>query len=275
MTWHTGGYNNWFSVDASGSKFQLKFNKKASTLYENFDQAADNAAQLLYQEWGHKPLYLALSGGLDSELTARILVKNNIPFTPVILKIKDYNDFETWYAEYWCRQNNVNPIILNYSVDKLLDLMVRFYPKLNQIKNFSQTSILTIYEYVHNLNGACIYSAGDINFDISKKEFFCASLDFISDIVDPGTHPTSFFMYTPEIALSYVNQFDTDEIEQFNKLKFYQVSPRPKIDYTALIKQNKKWQQIQEQFFYIFKLEKFDQYHWYGTKEQIIQALSP
>jgi asparagine synthetase B (glutamine-hydrolysing) len=91
-----GGYNNWFSVDASGSKFQLKFNKKASTLYENFDQAADNAAQLLYQEWGHKPLYLALSGGLDSELTARILVKNNIPFTPVILKIKDYNEVETW-----------------------------------------------------------------------------------------------------------------------------------------------------------------------------------
>ena len=93
------------------------------------------AAQLLYQEWGDRPLYIALSGGVDSELTARIFVKNNIPFTPVIVKIDGLNNIETWYAEYWCHINNITPIILNYSIKEIIDHTARLSAKLTQIKN--------------------------------------------------------------------------------------------------------------------------------------------
>ena len=82
-------------------------------------------------------------------------------------------------------------------------------------------------------------------------------------------------MYTPELALSYINQFDISQDEQYNKLNFYQVAPRPKINYIQEIAHTDRFQQIVDQFFYVFKLEHFNHQYWYGTKEQIIQALSP
>ena len=275
MTWMPGGHNNWFSISVDEPSFQLKINHRASVLYQNFDDAADNASHLLYKQWGHRPLYLALSGGIDSELTARILLKNKIPFVPVIVKIADLNAIETWYAEYWCSKNKIVPVILNYSIDEFAQAITRLAPKLCQIKNYYQTPALLIYEYAQKQGGVCIYSGGDINLDLDRKELYCCSLDFISNLVDPGKHPTSFFMYTPEIALSYINQFDIAQDEQYNKLRFYQVSPRPKIDYIQAIANTKKLQDTIDKVFYIFKITSYNQKYWYGTKEQLVQNLQP
>lgn len=275
MTWIPGGYNDWFSVNNSGSQFQVKFNRRASKLYENFDDAADHAAQLLYKEWGHRPLYLALSGGIDSEFTARILLRNKIPFTPVILKIETINNIETIFADQWCEKNNIAADIIKITLDELSNSTKKFFPYINQLKNYYPTPMFDIYDYVETKNGHCICSMGDINLDNSRKEFFHCNYDFTSNIVNNGRHPTSFFMYTPELALSYINKFNMSKDEQCNKLEFYQVSPRSKYNYNLILPPidqdtlNKLW--------YIFKIkiEKFDRYHWYGTKEQIIQNLQP
>ncbi len=275
MTWLPGGYRDWFSISVDEPSFQLKFNRRATKLYENFAHAADNAAQLLCAEWGHKPLYVALSGGIDSELTAGTLLRNKIPFTPVILKVGNLNSIETRYAELWCEKNKITPVVLEYSLEEFAKEMIRFVPKLQQIKNFYQTPALLIYEYAQQHGGSCVYSGGDINLDWDRKEFYCCSLDFISTIVEPGKHPTSFFMYTPEIALSYINQFDIDKDEQYNKIKFYQVLPRPKIDYVQAMMNTKLLQDVVDRTFYIFKLTKYNQKYWYGTKEQIIKNLQP
>lgn len=276
MTWMPGGHNDWFSVKINGSEFELKINRPAKKLYKQFDDAADDAAQLLYKEWGNKPLYLALSGGLDSECTARILVKNKIPFTPVILKIGTLNQLETWYAEYWCAANNITPIVLEYSIDEFVKEIAKFGPKLKYIRNYNLTPILLIYKYVHQQGGSCIYAAGDINLDSQRGQFFCSSLDFVSNLINAGAHPTAFFMFTPELALSYINQFDTSISEQFNKIKFYKVPPRPKIDYVEAMKANTLISETIYQLHCLFKEDlPGDQRHWYGTKEQITQALSP
>jgi hypothetical protein len=274
MTWLPGGHDDWFSINLEPN-FQFRINQRATVLYQDFDDAADHAAKLLYQQWGDRPLFLALSGGIDSEFTARILLKNQIPFTPVIVKIADLNVVETWYAEYWCANNNIKPVILNYSIDAFAQEIARLSLKLVQIKNEHQTPPLLVYEYAQKHNGRCIYSGGDINLDPDTKKFYCCSLDFISNIVEPGSHPTSFFMYTPEIALSYINQFDTALDEQYNKLKFYKVLPRPKIDYIQAIKNTKKLQDTLDKIFYIFKITNYYRKYWYGTKEQIIKDLQP
>lgn len=277
MTWMPGGHDNWFSVNLESAQFQLKFNRRATVLHTDFDKAADDAVQLLQQQWGNKDLYLALSGGIDSELAARTLLKNNIKFTPIILKIDQINAIETWFAEYWCQQNNVIPVILHYTIDDLIQSTKQFFPKLHAIKNYNQTPILIMYDYAEKHNGHCLYCGGDINLDSDKKQFFCKSLDFVSNIVDIGKHPTSFFMYTPELALSYINKFDINYNEQYNKLRFYNVSPRPKIDYVWAMTEQTKFIEVREKLFHIFKVResKFDSCYWYGTKEQIIQALSP
>lgn len=276
MTWMPGGYNDWFSVRITDLRFEFKINQPATQLYKNFEDAADIAAQLLYREWGNKPLYLALSGGIDSECTARILVKNKIPFTPVILKIGTLNKLEVWYAEYWCAINNKTPLILEYSIDDFAKEIAKFAPKLKYIRNYNLTPILLIYNYVHQQGGSCIYAAGDINLDLASNQFFCSSLDFVSNLINAGEHPTAFFMFTPEIALSYINQFDTSKSEQLNKIKFYGVSPRPKIDYVESMKEVPMIKETVYKLYCLFKENSIgDQRHWYGTKEQIIQALSP
>jgi hypothetical protein len=280
MTWLPGGHKDWFSVNVSQTNFQFRINRSASVLYQNFDDAADQAAQLLYQEWGDRPLYIALSGGVDSELTARIFVKNNIPFTPVIVKIDGLNNIETWYAEYWCHINNITPIILNYSIKEIIDHTARLSAKLTQIKNYLMTTVLLFFEHVQRLGGYGIFSAGDINLNTDRKQFYCASLDFLTNVVNAGSHPTAFFMYTPEIALSYVYQFDVDQTEQYNKLKFYQVSPRPKIAYLDWLGQIEEYKKIISQLHYIFKLDNDainyqKHWYWYGTKEELMQKLQP
>jgi len=278
MTWMPGGHNDWFSVSVAEKHFQLKINRQATKLYQDFDVAANIAAQLLYKEWGDRPLYLALSGGIDSELVARILLTNKIPFIPVIVKIGTLNQLETWYAEYWCHSNNIVPVVLDYTLDEFAKQIARLSPKLRQIKNYNLTPTLLVYEYASKQGGHGIYCAGDVNLDSDRSEFYCASLDFVSNLVDVGKHPTSFFMYTPELALSYVNQFDVRKSEQYNKIAFYKVMPRPKIEYVQALRNTEQYQNIMNRIIALFKIDPFEmeyQKHWYGTKEQLMQDLQP
>ena len=100
------GHNHWCSVWQGNDGFHLEFNKHASTLYKDFDQAAKYTAKLLAADWNDKPLYLSMSGGSDSELMARIFLECEIPFTPVLLKLGTANQYEVWFAEHWCKQNS-------------------------------------------------------------------------------------------------------------------------------------------------------------------------
>ena len=274
MTWLTGGHDNWFSISLEDPSFQLQFNRRAQTLYSEFTQAADVAVRLLYQDWKHRPLYLAMSGGIDSEFVADTLYRNNIPFIPIILKIENFNCHESWYADYWCYQHHVQPVVLEYSMPMFLDAMVRFFPMLTKIKQNAQTPMLIIYDWVTQQNGHCIYGAGDIN--LKENQFYCSCLDFISNIIYQDRHPTSFFMYTAELALSYISKFDIALDEQYNKLSFYGVSPRPKIDYISSFDNNADFIALRSKLCYVCKYpNNYNTYHWYGTQQQIIQNLQP
>jgi len=274
MTWIPGGHDNWFSISLDGPTFELKFNQHASKLHTDFDSVADVAANLLYQQWNDRPLYLAMSGGIDSEFVANTLYRNNIPFVPVILKIENYNSTESWFAEHWCYRHCIQPTILNYSMPMYLDAMAKFFPNLVKIKQPSQTAMMIIYNWITQQDGVCIYGAGDINLQDGK--FFCNSLDFISTVVYNDRHPVPFFMYTPELALCYVSKFDITISEQYNKLNFYGVPARPKFDYIDSL------HRLPEHKIQIGKLVTlckfpldFDPYHWYGTQEQLMRDLQP
>jgi hypothetical protein len=275
MTWNAGGYNGWFSLSNDTEQFQLRIETKAKPSTGSFATEAGVAAKLLQERWGDKPLYLALSGGIDSEFVANTLIKEQIPFTPVILKIGDLNKLETWYAEYWCYKNNIKPDILEYTLETYSHALAGVFPKLVQLKNYTQAPILLIYKHVHEAGGHCIYGGGDINLDCKRKEFYCNSLDFISDLVDRWNHPSSFFMYTPELALAYIKSFDISISEQYNKIALYNVAPRPKIDYVNVLHQHPELQSVRDKLFHMFKAKQtpHETNHWYGTKEQLVQDL--
>lgn len=276
MTWYTGGHNNWLSMSNDGERFELKFNQPSVMSVSSFAEEAGKAALLMQEQWGNKPLYLALSGGIDSEFVAETLFNNNVPFIPVILKIEDLNKIESWYAEYWCYQHNITPVVLNYRLEQYEQELIKFFPRLVKLKNYTQAPILIIYDYVHRAGGHCIYAGGDINLSPARKEFYCNSLDFISNLIDVGNHPTSFFMYTPELALSYITSFNVELSEQYNKLALYKVPQRPKIDYANVLHEHPYLHTVRDKLHYMFAVDQnpHDANHWYGTKEQIIKDLT-
>lgn len=276
MTWYTAGYQDWLSVTVDEPNFAVQFNRQAERVINDFHSAADVAAQHLWTEHCDRPLYLALSGGLDSEYVANTLLRNQIPFTPVILKIGTQNLHESWYAEYWCHVNGVKPVILEYSFEQYTKVMVDFRQQLRQIKDAIQSPFLLLYQWANNKNGYLVYGGADMN--LSQGKFYCHSLDFISSLLpELRHHPTSFFMYTPELALSYVNQFDLTQSEQYNKIRIYSVAPRPKFGFIAELAHRPEIKPIVDKISYILDSDQNEFYcrFWYGSQQEIIQKLQP
>jgi len=266
------GHDDWLGLTLDSGQFCVEVLKPATVVGSNFHHEADRAIGYLADRYCDRPLYLALSGGLDSEFVANLLLKNSIPFRPIILKIDSFNSLESWYAEYWCKKHDIDPIRLNLTTDQYIQEMKKYYPYLLKLQNARQTPMMYLYDYVDKINGYCIYSAGDINLDFKEKKFYCYSLDFISDLLNNG-HPTSFFMYTPELALSYISEFDVNITEQENKLNFYNVSPRPKIDYISSLYSCPSIAEVIDNFWHISKQQIESYTYWYGKKEQLIKKL--
>ena len=230
--WYTAGHKSWCSVNLSPEQFTFRINDFAVDELD-FVAASDYNAQTLYQEWCHKPLYLGLSGGVDSELVADIFVRNQIPFTPFILKIPGINDQESWYAEHWCWRNSVRPVIYNMSMH---EFDCSCLPVIKKISNTHQTGIiipLWMADHVASLGGHLITGVGEINWDLREQIFYSNTVDYALSLFDGGNHPSGFFSYTPEFVLSYVKQFDIALNEQYNKINFYQVPARPKFNWTS------------------------------------------
>lgn len=268
--WVDVGSQSWCKVKLSPGQFDLEVTQPAKKLYSNFNDAADYTISKLVDEWSNRPLYLALSGGSDSEYVANTLVRNKIKFTPYIFKIPGINDEESWYAEWWCYKNAVTPI---REIVCLEDFQKNIWMKyLPQLKNARLTGyIINLYiaDQVSDLKGYCITGVGDINLD--DQLFFCDVVDFAGDLFRTGQHPSGFYMYTPEVAASYLYQFDMSLDEQMNKMNFYQISPRPKFHIHDKLFSNN--QQIAK----IFKLrdqrEDLSNPFFYGTKQQTLELL--
>ena len=269
--WTLAGHDGWCSVRLTPEQFEFKVNRRAEIEFDNFHDAASYTAKLLAAKYNDKPLYVSLSGGLDSEVIANTFVKEGIPFTPIILNIGNVIEHETWYAEYWCKQHNITPVRINVTLDEYVDIVKRYTKILKNTHQIGTIGYMYVAECVYNLGGYYVGGVGDINQDGDR--FFSNSVDFALDMWKPGQAPTGFFMYTPEIALAYIKQFDPTVTEQYNKLSFYGVSPRPKYNWVAYVYgRNKRLDTIYDIW---YKYVPNSQAHWYGTKQQVINILKP
>ena len=71
-----------------------------------------------------KEKFLYLSGGIDSEFAAYLLIESNIAFTPVIFKWTNnnnevQNEFDIQYAIDFCKKNEIDPIIETLNIEEL------------------------------------------------------------------------------------------------------------------------------------------------------------
>jgi hypothetical protein len=269
--WIHAGINDWCRVKADPRQFSLEVITKASKTIADFDSASAEAAHAVANAWSGKPLFLGISGGMDSEYTATTFLRERIPFTPYILNITGVNDTEAWFAHYFCYKNKLTPLVKTISAEEYQhQILKKYLPELSNTNNVNLSLFLYSADYIKSIGGYILNSAGDINYDFEEKKFFCGLVDFCLDVYRTGEHPSSFFVSTPEFALSYISQFDESIDEQYNKINFYGISPRPKMDYLSNLYSDMKIKSILNTR---AKYVPITTPHWYGSKADVISTL--
>lgn len=236
----SGGLNDWWTfhldlkLSPEQSVFAIDLRPTNPVKKMSFQDAADYTAKCISQNF--KNLYVAMGGGLDSEFVGTVLLRNNIPFRPVVAYLKNSNNLDFHHALDWCDKNNIEPTVIEYTLDD--PRLLKQAMSMSKTYGFGKTRMvipMAVLEYIDSQGGSaltgdpCLGSPDlDENFyqGIGNKfEFW--PVEFISSIFKPN-HPGGFFFYTPEIVLAQAQELDTTLNDSRSKTKLYQIPFRPK-----------------------------------------------
>jgi hypothetical protein len=231
------GHNNWFKVnhklgvDTKTTPFKIELAIPQEINF-NFEEASNNNALLIANSFDN--LYLCLSGGMDSEYVASVLLRNKIPFVPVLLKTKN-NLGELWYAYHFCNKHNLKPLVLDYSTqnNKLLHTMLK-YSKAAAIGITISFFPHVVAEHVAVLGGSLITGYGEpfTNSNdytsLTDDRLELEEHDFYLDINFNTQHPGGFLSYTPDMFFSLITHLPLGVNIQAAKEQLYQVPGRSK-----------------------------------------------
>lgn len=266
------GLNNWYSINYkpdqrnSDIDFSVAFHLTHPATLMSFRDASDYTAKCIKENYSN--IWLAMSGGMDSEVVANALHRNSVPFTPVILKEKTR---EHWWALRWCDERGIKPVIIEpdnimmaYMIRKAKELDLRLSP---------WPFLLWLKDYVEQQGGVLITGEADLHYD--TEEYYEAhgangwfeiwNWALYTDIEEPGKHPGSFFMYTPEMMLSIVSNSDMSLNTEAAKAQLYNIPFRIKTHGVDLGKT------LPEQFHKTGRGEGSRRCTW--TKEELIKIL--
>jgi hypothetical protein len=222
------GLDNWIKIENGSCSFDfsdLKIWKK--------EECIDYAVEKMVEK--SENLYLALSGGLDSEFAANCLFDRGVKFTPVIMDIYT-NRIENWYAHRWCYENKVEPLVITMSEEEV----VKTFPKISQERNipFYCSIPIILSKMVSQREGNLILGGEEIidrdyflsgEFTkMSKKINFCEYAFCVEQ--ENSKHIGGFLSYTPELFLNCLEEIDYNKPGQIALAEYYGVLPRPKIN---------------------------------------------
>lgn len=153
-----------------------------------------------------KPLYLCLSGGIDSEVMALAFINAEVPFKALTLKHKDgTNDHDISYAEDFCRKHQIEQIFVEFDP---LTYYQKYLQEYRSVNIFRYLQIL-ILETVEELGGIAVLGGGE--------QIYYTIKDQIHIKYDPGfvlplewckknktIHYPYFHMHNSELLASYM-----------------------------------------------------------------------
>lgn len=243
--------DNWINLTWDGlaarnkiENVRVEFLRRARVLMQ-FDHACDRVASEIYDS--HKNLYLALSGGSDSEYVATCLHRNGIPFTPLILRynLATSNDqyYETWYAMRWCRTHGMEPVIVDIDDYVTSDHEKSVYMTIKPRLLGGAVTSGFLHRYVNQREGKLI-SGYQLEYYPDHEQmtylepqlanyrgFVLEESDLYIETLAPDQHPWAFYYWSPEVMASFVHAWNTDLNMCDNKAAIYKTSPRPKFVY--------------------------------------------
>lgn len=247
--------DSWIDISWDGlpkrrrqENLKVIFTQRTSTVM-SFHEACDKTAVEISSKY--KNLYVAFSGGCDSENVCNVFLRNHIPFTPIILvydHVKyDFQRLESGYALEWCQRHKIKPMIVKTAelVDSIeekfsfLDIKPRLYlghittTLLKKIMDDCGGNLVTGYqlEYYPD-HEQMTYLEPQLGDYVG---FVMEETDNYLETMIPNRHPWAFHYWNPDIVAAFVNEWDTSLTMQENKAKIYQVSHRPKRGYPDML----------------------------------------
>jgi hypothetical protein len=201
-----------FDVIFNETTFDLKL-KPCSREYYSWDKELIITAEKYKNV--NKPIFLSLSGGIDSEVMAMAFIKAGVPFVPFILEYfldnEVINNHDISYALDFCKKNNLTPFIKridpNIFIDMAYDKKYKDYDNVIGVYQYIQ---LYIIEAVEELGGMVVLGSGIQMWRFFRCElrlmFYSSYFNSIHYISKNNLcHWPTFFWTTPELIRSYLD----------------------------------------------------------------------
>jgi hypothetical protein len=198
-----------FDVILTDSRFEINFRplKRIPSSWYNELVTATN----LYHKI-EKSIYLGLSGGIDSEIIARLFIQEKVKFTPLILEYYHdrtiINEHDIQYAKRFCQENNITPLIHRVSVQKLsMMIFDEQYYRYYRVSGIYQYVQIYLVNLVESMNGFLVMGSGvqtwsyDSCLKFKVDSVYFNIYEYMND--KNITHWPSFFWTTPELIKSY------------------------------------------------------------------------
>jgi len=242
------GHQHWLhtNLEAGSVKnnitdpFAVKFDIKAPVLNLDFNSAADYTAKLIADKYTN--LHLCLSGGLDSEFVAVVLLRNRIPFVPVILSTR--NNHESWYAFKFCDEHKLTPVVFDFTSSirtadtkfVIEDLVIQIIENATVLKIPIDESIIPniIVKLLSDPTANVLTGYGDSGHNSDRFSepmgdvFEITDHEFYLNLEYGDSHPGAFFTFTPEIFKAIITDIDVNKNSQSSKSTLYGLQFRSK-----------------------------------------------
>lgn len=197
----------------------------------SFEDACDYNVNQIKNSY-NKKIYIAFSGGMDSEKIVRVFHRNKIDFLPIIV-ICDDNKEETQIAFDVCKELSLDPVVLHMTENDLK--YVLFIDILTTLKSIGiyaaqhifASKFVTLEKGILIDGAEMLDSEGPIkNTKIGLNDWDIYPYGLLSNV----SISIPFYYYTPEIFYSFVERVDekSDDTIQTFKSKLYQIKNRPK-----------------------------------------------
>lgn len=169
-----------------------------------------HAAASLIAKQADTPLWLAFSGGIDSEIMCRAFFDQHIAFSTLIVAHRNAaNAAEVAFAKQWCWDRGVPHEIVPFDTDTFFKEVQTFDEQQpsNNIFRFFEAVLL---KEIEKRGGTGVIGDGGLLFYAEENKVLLkySESDFIAHRYSEkkkAAHVPAFFRSTPEVVLSYLH----------------------------------------------------------------------
>lgn len=298
-------YSNIFKIGSSGwieynfindptklADFNVTLNPVEFALGLDFHTASKNVAENVSNI--NENVYIAMSGGIDSEHVANTFYNNKIKFTPVIFTCEDLNELDVWWAFDWCKEHNITPKIVNYTIDQLTKHVTENSLKYRTRPQCGTMAIQILSDLARKNNALLVAGTGDFtyypdfsmehmkphskagfsynDYRVGPEGYYIHLPDLVTGIIN-NDMPFNFFSWNPEILHSYIKEYDINTSSSDNKIRITGCNKRPKnIGYPDyFFRTNLALRSLNTKL--DFKHKEFTEVDYLGTRDQLLKLL--